>query len=199
MAKKLCFIVGEMGATKTPERETAGWLMGEIVEPVLKENFPDFELRHVDIVLEQEHINKEILDNLTHAELVIANISGATPLMLYQVGIRHAIGLPIILMASTRNRPIFDLKENRYIAFKPRGGVIQARAALKAEIERVLAEVALEPTQHLHGPVPKRTLTESCPQNGDVPKSPLPKNGQLDAVGRHEDKLTNRSEIPAHV
>jgi len=160
MAKKLCFIVGEIGATKTPERETAGWLTGQIVEPVLKENFPDFELRHVTMVLEQEHINKEILDNLTHAELVIANISGATPLMLYQVGIRHATGLPIILMASTRDRPMFDLKESRYIAFKPRGGVVHVRAALKAEIERVLTEAAVEPTPTPHAPVPKWSRIE---------------------------------------
>jgi hypothetical protein len=160
MAKKLCFAVGEMGATQTPERKTFGWLWGEIVEPVLKENFPDFELRHVKGVFEQEDINKEILDNLIHAELVIANISGAPPLMLYQVGIRHATGLPIILMASTQNRPVFDLKQNRYIAFKPQGGVVRVRAALKAEIERVLAEAAVEPTQALHAPVPERSRIE---------------------------------------
>jgi hypothetical protein len=29
-------------------------------------------------------------------------------------------------------------------------------------------------------------LTESCPQNGDVPKSPLPKKWQPDAVGGHD-------------
>ena len=75
MPNKHCFIVGEIGPTQSRERKTAMWLIQAIVDPVLKESFPDFELRHVDMVLEQEHINKEILDNLTHAELVIANLS----------------------------------------------------------------------------------------------------------------------------
>jgi hypothetical protein len=141
--KKLCFVVGEIGATKTPERTIAMWLMNEIVQPVLEADYPDFEARHVEMVLEQEHINKEILDNLTHAELVIANLSAATPLTLYQVGIRHATGLPIILMASTRDRPLFDLPEFRYIAFRPKGGVAHVRAALKEEIGRVLAEASI--------------------------------------------------------
>jgi hypothetical protein len=156
--KKLCFIVGEIGATKTPERKTAMWLVNEIVEPVIKADFPDFEVRHVVMVLEQEHINKEILDNLTHAELVIANLSGATPLIFYQVGIRHATGLPIILMASTRDRPPFDLAQTRYIAFKPQGGVVHVRAALKEEIERVLAEasIALAPKPRALSPKKSR-------------------------------------------
>ena len=108
--KKLCFVIGEIGATKTRERKIAMWLLNQIVEPVINEGFPDFEVRHGAMVLEQEHINKEILDNLTHAELVIANLSGATPGSLYQVGIRHATGLPMILMSSTQDRPLFDLE-----------------------------------------------------------------------------------------
>jgi hypothetical protein len=160
MAKKRCFIVGEIRATQTPERKTAMWLINEIVQPVIRENFPDFDVHHVEMVLQQEHINKEILDNLTHAELVIANLSGANPMMLYQVGIRHATGLPIILIASTRDRPLFDLKESRYIAFKPSGGVVHVRAALKAEIERVLAEAALAPTPTPYTPSTKRSRLE---------------------------------------
>jgi hypothetical protein len=160
MAKKRCFIVGEIGATQTPERKTAMWLMNEIVEPVINESYPEFEVRHAEMVLEQEHINKEILDNLTHAELVIANLSHATPMVLYQVGIRHATGLPIILMASTQDRPLFDLRENRYIAFKQRGGVVQVRAALTAEIERVLAEATLALAPTVHAPSPKRSRLE---------------------------------------
>jgi hypothetical protein len=142
--KKRCFVIGEIDASK--ERKTAMWLLDEIVKPVITANFPEFDVRHAEMILAQEHINKEILDNITHAELVIVNLSGATPNTLYQVGLRHATGLPIILMSSTRDRPLFDLPDTRYIAFRPRGGVAHVRDELKQEIERVLAEALVEPT-----------------------------------------------------
>ena len=156
--KKLCFVIGEIGATKTRERKIAMWLLNQIVEPVINEGFPDFEVRHGAMVLEQEHINKEILDNLTHAELVIANLSGATPGSLYQVGIRHATGAandPNVLDARP---PAVRFGTAHYIAFKPQGAVIAVRAALKAEIERMLAEalLPLPPKGLMHSPKEKQ-------------------------------------------
>lgn len=192
MDKKLCFIVGEIGATKTPERKTAMWLLNAIVEPVMKASFPEFEVRHTEMVLEQEHISKEILDNLTHAELVIANLSGATPVTLYQVGVRHATGLPMILMASTRDRPVFDLPQTRYIAFKPRGGVVQVRAALKDEIERVLAEALASPAPKPPAQSPKKSRIELAERVETVANAIA--SLRLNSVNEHVQQLREISQ-----
>jgi hypothetical protein len=154
--KKICLIVGEIGATQTPERATADWLMGKIIEPVIQADFPEYEVRHVKMVFE---IDEELLDNLTHADLVIANLSGARPPTLYQVGMRQAAGLPIILMATTEDRPLFNLSSTQYIAFTPKGDVDLVRAALKEEIERVMAEVSIVPIPKLPAS-PKKTRLE---------------------------------------
>jgi hypothetical protein len=136
------------------------WLSHEIVEPVMKASYPEFEVRHVPMVLEQERVTEEILDNLRHAELVIANLSSATLMTSYLVGIRHATGLPIIFMASTRGHPPFELAGTRRVIFDPRDDVAHVQHALKGEIERVLAEELDFPAPKPSAQSPKKSRTE---------------------------------------
>lgn len=138
--KKLCFIVGEIGSTQSDEREAAGWLTNAIVEPVIRENFPDFEVHHIHMVLEIDHLGKQALDRVAQGELVVGSLSAADPFILYLIGMRFATGLPLVLVASANNRPTFIPPQARYIPFQPNGGVEEPRARLKEEIERALTE-----------------------------------------------------------
>jgi hypothetical protein len=71
--KRLCFFIGEIGATKTPERARANWLLNEIIEPVIASYFPEFEVRRSPMVLSPEEAQQQILNELTNADLVIAD------------------------------------------------------------------------------------------------------------------------------
>jgi hypothetical protein len=158
--KKLCFVIGPIGATKSTERSTDMWLVNEVVRPVLEANFPDFEVEHAEMIDAPDQITKRTLDNLMHAELVIANLSGADENIFYELGLRHATGLPTIRVASTKNIPLLDLPAGRLIRFKPKGGVVQVRNLLKEEIDRVLTGDLLANMNRTSPQISKRARLE---------------------------------------
>jgi hypothetical protein len=60
------------------------------------------------------------------------------------------------------------------------------------QINSLTHHCALSPASPLTDKVASTDLSKELPQNGDVPMSPLPAIGSLDAVGRHENLLKTR-------
>lgn len=62
-------------------------------------------------------ITGQIIQNLLVADLVIADISGLNPNVMYELGIRHATRLPVILLASRGETIPFDIANVRVIIY----------------------------------------------------------------------------------
>jgi hypothetical protein len=93
---------------------------------------------------DEEYIAGEILphvvDLITRARLVIANISGRNPNVYYELGIAHALGKPTVLVSRTLDSVPFDLRA-KYIVLFDSGE--ELRGGLRDSLSRILADPEL--------------------------------------------------------
>jgi len=61
---------------------------------------------------------QEIIEQLIKADLVIADISGANPNVYYELGIRHSVGKPAIVLLNQAENSPFDLVHTRHISYR---------------------------------------------------------------------------------
>jgi nucleoside 2-deoxyribosyltransferase len=84
-------------------------------------------------------ILSHILQQVVQARIVIANITGRNPNVFYELGIAHAIGKPVLIVARTAEEIPFDVSAVRVLIYRdPR----QLRERLKQWFARSLAESA---------------------------------------------------------
>lgn len=68
-----------------------------------------------------KHIVSEIFSLIKNARLVVSDISGLNPNVMYETGIAHAIGRPVLLIAERGTKIPFDVQHLRRIEYT-RGG-----------------------------------------------------------------------------
>ncbi|MDW9488223.1 hypothetical protein GYB73_08695 [Sinorhizobium meliloti] len=139
--KKLCFVVGPIGADDSEARIHADWLFEEIVTPVLGEHFNDFFTTRADKISSPGMIDTQVIDALLNADLVIADLTTLNPNAFYEIGIRHAIQKPIIHMHLEGERIPFDIAAFRSVKFslKTPSAIRAARTALADSIRQAIA------------------------------------------------------------
>lgn len=138
---KLCFVVSPIGDEDSDIRVHADWVLEEIVEHVMAE-FPDFAVERADKLPAPGMIDRQVIDRLLSAELVIADLSLLNPNAFYEIGIRHMTQKPIIHMHQASEKIPFDVRSYRSIKFARRtpADLRKARADLKSGVEAVLAQ-----------------------------------------------------------
>src|SRR5699024_539577 len=62
-------------------------------------------------------INSQVINNLYSAKLVIANLTGLNPNVMFEVGIRYTMRKPMILICEKGTRLPFDIIEERTIFY----------------------------------------------------------------------------------
>ncbi|MEQ9039974.1 MAG: hypothetical protein RIE24_16615 [Silicimonas sp.] len=58
-----------------------------------------------------------IVENILRARLVIANVEGRNPNVMYELGIAHALGKDVVLIAGSQDNVPFDLRNKRIILY----------------------------------------------------------------------------------
>ena len=73
-----------------------------------------------DEMQEPGQITRQIIEHVLHAKLAIGDLTGANPNVFYELGVRHAAGLPVVLIAEEDeiSRLPFDLIDMRVIGFR---------------------------------------------------------------------------------
>jgi len=98
-----------------------------------------------DEIYAQQAIIQDIWHSIRRARLVVAELSGRNPNVLYEVGLAHAIGKPIILLTRNQDDVPFDLKALRYLFYdtnNPEWGQT-LRSELARKVRNVLDTPAL--------------------------------------------------------
>lgn len=62
-------------------------------------------------------ISFQILEAINHCNLIVADLAGHNPNVMYELGYAHAAEKPTILLAPSRYKSPFDLYDWRYIAY----------------------------------------------------------------------------------
>lgn len=119
-----------------------------------------------DEIYAHQSIVQDLWRSIRRCRLVVAELSGRNPNVMYEIGLAHAIGKPIVLLTRSEEDVPFDLRALRFIFYDtsdPFWG-----PELQTKITHVLKLVLDEPTlaSHLHGIEVEAKLPEA-------PKTPI--------------------------
>src|SRR4029453_6861595 len=70
-----------------------------------------------DEIYSEQSIVQDIWKSVRRARVIVAELSGRNPNVMYEVGLAHALGKPIILLTRNQEDVPFDLKSLRYIYY----------------------------------------------------------------------------------
>jgi hypothetical protein len=136
---KTCFIATPIGPDVSDVRKSADGLLQEVLAP---------ELRSLGFVVVVPHelstpgsITGQIVEHLIDATLVVVNLTGLNPNVMYELAVRHATKKPVVIVAEESTKLPFDVSDQRTIffensmmgAFRLRP---QFRAAVNAAVEQ---------------------------------------------------------------
>jgi tetratricopeptide (TPR) repeat protein len=85
-------------------------------------------------------IVKDITNSIFNARMIIADVSGRNPNVLYELGLAHAAKKPVVILVQDEQDVPFDLKHIRYLKYSDRK-LPQLKPAL---IERIKSTMAMD-------------------------------------------------------
>lgn len=112
---KKCFVVCPIGEDGSKTRERSDKLLKRIIKPACDKC--DFNVDRADLISTPDRITNTILTLLATSDLVIADISGHNPNVFYEIGYRHAVGKPTILMRGFGEQLPFDIANIRTLSY----------------------------------------------------------------------------------
>ena len=106
------------------------------LRPVVTE--AGFTIERADEIFGTQPIIEDIWESINSAELIIADVTGRNPNVMYEIGMAHTVGKPVIIITQDIDDVPFDLKHHRCIlyAYTPRGC-----AELQSKVSGTLAFV----------------------------------------------------------
>jgi hypothetical protein len=78
----------------------------------------NYKIIRADEIPDPGRITAQVMRYLKDSALVIADVTGANPNVYYELAIRHALGLPIIVCAEKGTVLPFDTRDNRTIFYR---------------------------------------------------------------------------------
>lgn len=134
---KTCFIITPIGPDDSIIRRQADGVIDAVIEPVL-ENL-GFKVTVAHRMHEGGSITNQVIQNVINSELVVANLTGLNPNVMYELAIRHAIRKPLIQICEKDTNLPFDISEQRTIFYtNDMKGTVELKASFEAMVDRAL-------------------------------------------------------------
>ena len=114
--QKRCFV---MMPFSDPEGYAPGHfrkIYEQIIEPAITE--AGFKPERVDENSISDSIINKILDGITKYDMAICDLSSRNPNVLYELGLRHAFDMPVVLICDEITKPIFDVSGITIIKYR---------------------------------------------------------------------------------
>lgn len=114
-SKKTCFVVTPIGKPDSDIRRHIDGILEIAIRPVFE---GDYTVEAAHTCFESTSITKQVYQKLYESDLVIVDLTGLNPNVMYELGIRFCFGKPVILIAEEGTRLPFDINERRTLFFK---------------------------------------------------------------------------------
>jgi hypothetical protein len=112
---RICFYITPIGQEGSEQRKHADLILGQIVEPAIENLGLQLVVVRADRLRQPGMISQQILQNVLGARLVVADLSYQNPNVFYELAIRHATGLPTVLISRTADPVPFDIADLRVV------------------------------------------------------------------------------------
>lgn len=109
----VCFVISPIGSADSVERKHADLVLSSLIEPALVE----LGLRAVraDGISKPGLITGQVMDHVSRAALVIADLSFGNPNVYYELALRHATRKPAVQLIRTSDKLPFDVGQYRTV------------------------------------------------------------------------------------
>lgn len=112
---RTCFFVAPIGTDDSDERRHSDLILAQIVETAVASVDPSLSVVRADSIAEPGRITEQILAHIAGARLVVADLSFLNPNVFYELALRHAMGLPAVLVSRLSDRIPFDIADLRIV------------------------------------------------------------------------------------
>lgn len=138
-----CFIITPIGEVNSQIRRSAEGVINSAIRPILEEL--NFEIQIPHEMSDPGSITKQVIEHILFDKLVIANLTGLNPNVMYELAVRHAIRLPLVTLAEIGTNLPFDIVTERTIFFyNDMAGVEELKPKLKQYIQKALEDKKMD-------------------------------------------------------
>jgi len=139
--EKNCFIITPIGNNDSQTRRNTDGLINTVLRPLLENDFDFKTIVAAHEINASGSINNQIMKKIIYDDLVIANLTGVNPNVMYEVAVRHATRKPIIHICEEGTKLPFDIIDQRTIFYKnDMLGVKELKTALILMIKEAIKE-----------------------------------------------------------
>lgn len=137
--KDICFIITPIGDEGSVIRKKTDGLIDNVLEPVCNElNMEAIPAHKIDKL---GSITNQVVQSVLDSKMVIANLTGLNPNVMYELAIRHAIKKPVVCIAEHGTKLPFDITTERTIFYSDdMYGATKLRSELKDKLQAALSD-----------------------------------------------------------
>lgn len=170
------FVITPIGATDSTIRRSTDGLLQAVIKPVLTSL--DLVVSVAHEISEPGSITHQVIRHLLDDNIVLANLTGLNPNVMYELAIRHSARLPVVIIAEIGTTLPFDVADERTVYFvNDMAGVEEFKPRLEQAVLQAMQ--GPEPTNPIYRVIAANIMRE-VKATGEVDKFILDRLESLD-------------------